>query len=65
LFGGTAPLVGALLLKLEHGLTFLSIYIALWGILGYFSVNKLQHLQTQNYKINWEKKSHEYNAEFS
>jgi MHS family proline/betaine transporter-like MFS transporter len=65
LFGGTAPLVGALLLKLEHGLTFLSIYIALWGILGYFSVNKLQHLQIQNYKINWEKRSHEYNAEFS
>lgn len=48
LFGGTAPLIGAALLKLEHGLTFLSFYIAFWSILGYFSVKKLQNLKAQS-----------------
>lgn len=65
LFGGTAPLIGALLLKLEHGLIFLSIYIALWAMLGYFSVKKLQRLRTQNYKIDLGDRNHEYKAEFA
>lgn len=65
LFGGTAPLIGALLLKLEHGLIFLSIYIALWAILGYFSVKKLQCLQAQNYKIDVGDTHHEYKTEFA
>ncbi len=51
LFGGTAPLVGAVLLQQAHGLIFLSLYIALWAALGYFSVKKLQSLQIKNYNI--------------
>jgi MHS family proline/betaine transporter-like MFS transporter len=65
LFGGTAPLIGALLLKLEHGLIFLSIYIALWAILGYFSVTKLQRLQTQHYKIDLGDTNHEYKTKLA
>ena len=57
LFGGTAPLIGAALLKLEHGLIFLSIYIALWAMLGYLAVSKLQSLRAQNSNINLENKS--------
>lgn len=65
LFGGTAPLIGTLLLKLEHGLTFLSIYIALWGMLGYFAVKKLHNLQTENYNTNVGVENYEYEKRFA
>jgi len=65
LFGGTAPLIGTSLLNLPHGTLFLGAYLALWAILGYLAVHKLQKLQTQNEVIRLGEDHYEYKPEFT
>ena len=65
LFGGTAPLIGTTLLKLEHGLIFLSIYLSLWAMLGYFAVHKLQGLQMKNLNLDFGDTHHAHNEKFA
>lgn len=60
LFGGTAPLIGTMLLKLEQGLSFLSLYMGLWAIFGYFAVYQLQRLEIKNSKIDFGDANYEH-----
>lgn len=65
LFGGTAPLIGATLLKLEQGLLFLSAYILLWALLGYFAVKKLDSLKIQTIHLRDKQHYYEYKTELA
>lgn len=65
MFGGTAPLIATTLLSLEQGLIFLSIYMALWAMLGYFSVNKLQKLQMKNLNVELGDEHYEYKTKLA